>query len=126
MSLNAAERRDTPVDTGGRLGMSKKAPRDRIQGITLPVHLLTLLKEIEGLESDAYLKMGGTTKSSMSDVIEQAVRRYAKWYFSPKGHGSRPVTEKDRHQFTDRLAKANLEELESELTTGEDADDVDD
>jgi hypothetical protein len=106
--------------------MTKKAPRDRIQGITLPVHYLALLKEIEGLESDAYEAMGGSTKSSMSDVVEQAVRRYVTWYFSKKGHGSRPTNDKDRREFVQQLAKSNLEELNSELTTGADADDVDD
>lgn len=114
------------MDAGGRLGMTKKAPRDRIQGITLPVHLKSLLEEIEGLESDAYEKMGGTTKASLSDIIEQAVRRYGKWYFSKKGHGPKPVTDKDRREFVDQLAESNLSELNSELTAGTDEDDVDD
>jgi hypothetical protein len=57
--------------------------------------------------------MGGTTKASMSDVMEVALEAYVRWFY--KKHGAKPVTEKDRRDFVKRLAAFNQAELVADL-----------
>lgn len=90
-----------------------KAPRTRLQGLTVSVHLKDALDLVVDLESQAYARMGGTTKASMSDLIEAAVEQYLRDYI--KDHGPLPLTAAERAEYVKRLAEAHQKSLRDDL-----------
>ena len=78
-----------------------KGPRAKRGGISLPVHLWAAIDLLTGMRSNAYSKMGGTTKQSASDEIELAVETYLKEV--QKEHGPWPVTTAERRAYEESL-----------------------
>lgn len=111
MALHSGKQSDTSADVGRR--RRTNAPREKRGGISLPVHLWQAIDTIVALQTDAYAKMGGETKASTSDELELAVEAYVREFI--KRHGPLPLSEKDKREYVDRLAQANLKSLRDDL-----------
>jgi hypothetical protein len=91
------------------------APRKRLNGVQVPVHIVDLIDEIQGLENEAYVAMGGESKKSLSDIVSEALDEYvASWL---RENGAVPSGPAERREYVKRLAARNLEKLREQLLT---------
>lgn len=91
------------------------APTKKLQGISVPVHVLDMLKEIVELENEAYVVMGGHTRGSVSDHIAAALEGYVRDWLSD--NGAVPKSPSERHEYVKKLAARNLAKLREQLLT---------
>lgn len=109
MTLNTGEWSGTP----GRSMAKASAPRKRLQGVQVPVHLVDTLEEIQEAENEAYVVMGGESKKSMSEIVSDALEQYASAWLGK--HGNIPTTTTERRDFIKRLAESHQRELREQL-----------
>lgn len=111
MPLNTEEASTTRPAVAKR----SSAPRKRLNGVQVPVHVVDLLEEIRAAENEAYVAMGGESKKSLSEIASEAFELYiAEWVTK---HGAIPREGVARRDFIKKLAASNLEELRAELLT---------
>lgn len=105
--LNGTRETGTPVDMGGR---RRKVPTTTLNGPSLSTHLKEALDEIAEVETDAYALVGGKTKVSFSDQLEEAVDMFVRAYVKSNGafHGLSP---RERTEYVKRRAEALKAEL---------------
>lgn len=92
----------------------RAGPRKKLNGISVPVHLVELLTEIQEAETAAYLAMGGDTKKSFSDLVSEAIEVYVSEWLAE--NGPVPAEKAARAEYIKRLAARNLEKLRDQLT----------
>lgn len=92
-------------------------PMKKLQGVSVPVHVLELLKEIIELENEAYVVMGGHTRGSMSDHIAAALEGYVREWLSDNGSLPAPGDAAARRDYVKKLAAQNLNKLRAQLLT---------
>lgn len=88
-------------------------PRRKLNGISVPVHLVELLTEIQEAETAAFLAMGGETKKSFSDLVSEAIETYVGAWLAE--YGTIPKEKTQRAEFVKRLAARNLEKLRDQM-----------
>lgn len=81
-----------------------KGPRSKRGGISLPVHLWNAVELLAELRTEAYEKMGGETKQSLSDEVELAFEVYLAHV--QKLYGPFPVTAPERKAYVETLKAA--------------------
>jgi predicted RNase H-like HicB family nuclease len=91
------------------------APRKRLQGVQVPVHVVEALEAIQKIENEAYVVMGGESKKSISDIVSEALNEYvAAWL---QENGEIPASPAERREYVKKLAATNLEKLREQLLT---------
>lgn len=103
------------ASTNSARSMAKRssAPRKRLQGVQVPVHVLDLLGEIQRAENDAYVAMGGESKKSLSEIVSEALEAYVEAWLEK--HGVIPKEPAARREFIKKMATTNQAELLAEL-----------
>jgi hypothetical protein len=89
------------------------APRKRLNGVQVPVHVVDVLEEIQELENDAFLVMEGESKKSFSDIVSEALEQYAAAWL--KENGAIPQSAAERREYVKQLAARNLAKLREDL-----------
>ena len=95
---------------------TRRGPRKRLQGISIPMHLIEEAERLRELETEAYVLMGGDTKVSLSDVLSWALEDYLDAW--KRRNGAPPAADapkRARDEFVERLAKANLASLREQI-----------
>jgi hypothetical protein len=109
MTLLAKQPWGTSADGSGRQRTMNRGPKKRIQGVSIRVDLANYLDQIVELETEAYKQMGGVTKKSLSDVVEEAVEDFVAAYM--KKNGPLPLNDAERRAYVKKLAEKNQAEL---------------
>lgn len=89
-----------------------KSPRAQ-RSVTLPLHVWELLAQIAELQSDAYELMHGTTRYTVSDLVEAGAEMYLQSIIEDVGE--LPKTAEARKVFVKRLAEANQKLLADDV-----------
>ncbi len=110
MGLITEEGSTNPAPT---MAKRSSAPRKRLNGVQVPVHIDRLLEQIRELENAAYIDMGGESKKSLSDIVSEALELYVSAWI--RKYGAVPEDATERAKFTKALATSHLRELRSEL-----------
>lgn len=106
------------------------APKPKLNGINVPKVLFDEIREILGVEKEAFLVIGGESKkTSMSDLVTAALRAYARSW--RKRHGLSPRDEiptegADRRAFVKKVGLENLDRLRANLLEHSTEEDLDD
>lgn len=107
-----------PSRTLGKRPMATRrstVPMQRLNGVSVPVHVLEMLKEIVELENEAYVAMGGQSKGSVSDHLAAALEGYVRDWLHD--NGAVPSNPAERREYVKKLAARNLEKLREQLLT---------
>ena len=83
------------------------------KSISLPVHIWEMLDQIAELQSAAYKEMGGKSKYSVSDLVEDGVTMYLQSLVEE--FGDLPEGAEATRQFVKKLAEANRKSLHEQI-----------
>ena len=91
----------------------RSGPRKKLNGVSVPVHLVEMAELIQEVETAAYEAMGGDTKKSLSDVLSDALALYvAEWIAE---NGPIPSERTKRAEYVQKMAERNLRKLRDQL-----------
>lgn len=105
---------NTEDGSATRLGSMANAPRKRLNGVQVPVHVVDLVEEIQHIENEAYVVMGGESKKSLSDIVSEALNEYVSNWLHDNGPLPLPS---ERREYVKNLAARNLAKLREQLLT---------
>lgn len=115
MMLGMALNQSVPFSraSGSAMATLRSGPRKKLNGVSVPVHLVEMAELIQEVESAAYEAMGGDTKKSLSDVLSDALALYvAEWIAE---NGAIPTEKSKRSEYVQKLAERNLRKLRDQL-----------